>query len=117
MSNYRSHFDIFKRNPESMRQPNNYRGSIGDYHCEYLTQLMAVQGKIYHKRNPGAVLGTEYLDSLIRRTEKGVHLKTLNNFIKFCRMIDAMNIKIRDIDRFHLEKDLENKKEENNPPD
>lgn len=84
---YMDHYNVFYDDPEEMDKPEDYRGSVGDFHCGYLCRLLEANGSYYAKRKPGVVLEGEYVDSLRRRTDSTPHLATLKNFFEFCDML------------------------------
>ena len=84
---YMQAYDVCRKDPEKMDRPENYPGSVGDFHCNYLMKLVEASGKIYTKRNPYVVCSRMFLDSLIERTDTTPHLKTFKNFLNFCQQL------------------------------
>lgn len=80
-------YDVLHKDPERMKRPHNYPGSVGIYHCHYLIKLYEAVGKVYTKRNPYVVCSKMFLDSLIERTHTTPHLKTFHYFLNFCKHI------------------------------
>ena len=78
-------FDVSLNDPELMNKPENFVGSIADYHFGYLRDMLETRNISYTKRQPRDVIEKHYLDELIQRTEETNHLKTFQYFIEFCK--------------------------------
>lgn len=88
LSDYIGYYDVFEKDPEQMREPPTYHGSVGDYHYDYLTKLIFAGGDYYTKRNPYVVCKEGYIESLIRRTKETPHLNTFSYFLRFCERLN-----------------------------
>ena len=84
---YFSHYDVFHKDPEEMKKPDDYKGSIGNYHTSYLCALFRIHNMFYSKKHPYAVCREEYLRELVHRAETSCDLGTLRHFLKLCKKI------------------------------
>lgn len=78
------YYNVLVMDPERMDKPSSYRGSVGDFHYEYLSRLTQARGKVYTKRNPGSVLSRQYLLKMADRTRITNQMKTFDHLLDFC---------------------------------
>ena len=83
VSAFTGHYNIAQDDPEKMRQPEEYNGSIGDYHFQYLKTMLR-EKKItssYRKSEPRGVTESYYIDELRSRITADQNcLRSLQNF-------------------------------------
>ncbi len=63
------HYNTADNDPEKMRQPEGYSGSIGDYHFHYLKTMLREKGitSSYRKSEPRGVATPHYIEELRNR--------------------------------------------------
>ncbi|MCI5217698.1 MAG: hypothetical protein D3914_00535 [Candidatus Electrothrix sp. LOE2] len=85
VSAFTNHYNIAQSDPEKMRQPDGYSGSIGDYHFQYLKSMLRGKNIRYSKKNPQEVTKPYYIDALRNRIELDKNcLSSMHNF--FCAL-------------------------------
>lgn len=86
VSSFTGHYNIAQDDPEKMRQPEGYSGSIGDYHFHYLKTMLR-EKKItssYRKSKPRGVTEPYYIDELRSRIRLDRNcLHSLQDFLIF----------------------------------
>lgn len=75
-------YDVSQKDPELMSKPNEFVGTISNYHESYLKKMVR-----YSKEHPGKVTTGDYLDELQKRIDETSHLSSLKNFLNFCASI------------------------------
>ncbi|MCI5149019.1 MAG: hypothetical protein D3916_06480, partial [Candidatus Electrothrix sp. MAN1_4] len=82
VSAFTGHYNIAQDDPEKMRQPEGYSGSIGDYHFQYLKNMLREKNIRYSKKNPQGVTESYYIDELRNRiTSDRNCLQSLQHFL------------------------------------
>jgi hypothetical protein len=82
---YLEYYNILMNDPEKMQKPNDYEGSIDNFHLEYLKKVFQEKNISYNKNHPGEVRKKHYLDELRKRIQKDPdHLKSFQKFLEFC---------------------------------
>jgi len=79
-----SYYDIFSFDPEEMEKPLWYRGSVGNFHVDFLCRLFEANGRYYSKKRPFAVCAREYFSVLENRATRTYDLGTLRHFLRLC---------------------------------
>lgn len=80
---YLSHYDVQRNDPELMRKPQGYEGSIAHYHECYLKAMLRLRNSGYTKKNPAPLMEKAYLEQLITRAkDKNAHLSSFNHFLQ-----------------------------------
>lgn len=82
-------YDVSRNDPELMEKPNEYIGSIADFHFGYLRKILQERNISYTKRFPRDVTEEHYLKELIIRSEETDHLQTFRHFIEFCKELKS----------------------------
>ncbi|EKS8379535.1 hypothetical protein QC477_005878 [Bacillus cereus] len=77
-----AHFNVSEQDPEEMIAPDEYRGTIGDYHEYYLRQIFVERKSSYSKGKRRVIeqLNEGYFDQILRRYNETGHLKSFNEF-------------------------------------
>ncbi|MCW5212455.1 hypothetical protein VU04_06060 [Desulfobulbus sp. TB] len=84
VSAFTSYYNTAQNDPEKMGQPEGYSGSIGDYHFEYLKNMLREKNIRYSKKNPQGVTEPYYIDELRSRIKLDPNcLNSLQNFLMF----------------------------------
>ena len=82
------HYNTANNDPEKMRQPEGYSGSIGDYHFHYLKTMLRENGitSSYRKSEPRGVTAPHYIEELRSRVASDQNsmgsLRNLFNFLE-----------------------------------
>lgn len=86
---YSAFYNVSVGDPELMNKPDNFEGSISNFHFKYLKSMFNERGNmVYSKSNSSEVQRISYLSELQRRVkEEPSHLITFNNFLNFCSKI------------------------------
>jgi hypothetical protein len=80
-SAFSKHYDVARNDPEKMRQPEGYSGSIGDYHFQYIKTMLRGKNIRYSKKNPQEVTKPNYIEALRNRIEFDQNcLSSMRNF-------------------------------------
>ncbi|MCI5130180.1 MAG: hypothetical protein D3904_01365 [Candidatus Electrothrix sp. EH2] len=88
ISAFTNHYNTAQDDPEKMRQPEGYSGSIGDYHFQYLKNMLREKNIRYSKTNPQAVKESYYIDELKSRIMSDRNcLHSLQKFFMLCDAI------------------------------
>ena len=87
LGNFSNFYNVHQNDPELMTKPNSYQGSLGDYHFEYLKQMLLEKHIRYSKTNPSHVVENKYVSQLKKRVSETDHLPSLNEFFNFCEAI------------------------------
>lgn len=83
------HYNTANNDPEKMRQPEGYSGSIGDYHFHYLKTMLRENGitSSYRKSQPIGVTKPYYIEELRNRVASDQNsMGSLRNFFNFLEM-------------------------------
>ncbi|MCI5226503.1 MAG: hypothetical protein D3918_07545 [Candidatus Electrothrix sp. AX2] len=84
ISAFTSHYNTAQNDPEKMQQPERYSGSIGNYHFQYLKNMLREKNIRYSKTNPQGVTEPYYIDELCGRIKLEPNcLNSLQNFLMF----------------------------------
>lgn len=84
ISAFTCHYNTAQNDPEKMQQPKGYSGSIGDYHFQYLKNMLREKNIRYSKKNPQGVTESYYIDELRSRIKSDPNcLNSLQNFLMF----------------------------------
>lgn len=76
-----SHYDVQSSDPELMKVPSDYEGSIAKYHESYLKGMLSLRNATYTKKNPAALMESTYLEQLISRaSDSNQHLSSFRKF-------------------------------------
>lgn len=78
-------YDVSKNDPERMHKPEQYVGSVADFHFGYLRDMLRERNISYTKRFPRDVVEVHYLNELILRSEEIEELQTFKHFVDFCK--------------------------------
>jgi len=83
-------YNVSENDPELMKKPPYFNGSISVYHYEYLRQMLRETKPSYTKKKPYVVGKPYYIEELKKRIqETPTHLASLKNFFDFC---DSKNV-------------------------
>lgn len=89
-SDYYSYYNVHDLDPEMMKYPEGYTGSIAKYHESYLKSMLALRNATYTKKNPAALMEETYLRQLILRSSDGSnHLTSFSRFYHSARNLCA----------------------------
>lgn len=66
-ANFSSYYNVAVDDPEEMSKPNDFHGTIGDYHYQYLKTMLAERNIRYSKSHPKEVGKRYYLNELRER--------------------------------------------------
>ncbi len=83
------HYNAADNDPEKMRQPEGYSGSIGAYHFHYLKTMLREKGitTSYRKSQPIGVTKPDYIEELRSRVASDQNsMGSLRNFFNFLEM-------------------------------
>lgn len=81
------HYNTANNDPEKMRQPKGYSGSIGDYHFHYLKTMLREKNISYSKSIPQGVTEPYYIEDLRSRVASDQNsMGSLRNFFSFFEM-------------------------------
>jgi len=88
---YSKFYDVCQFDPELMEKPQNYEGSITNFHFEYLRAMFRERGNMrYSKSNSKDVQKETYLYELRNRVvDSPEQLLSLTNFLNFCHEIQT----------------------------
>ncbi len=87
---YSRFYNVAEDDPESMEKPDEFAGSIADYHFKYIRAMLQEKNIRYSKANSTEVQKEHYLEALRKRVaEEPSHLITLNRFFSFCERIGS----------------------------
>lgn len=78
---YYAHYNVNDYDPEMMKHPDEYTGSIAKYHESYLKSMLSLRNATYTKKNPAALMDESYLNQLITRSNDGSN--HLSSFLRF----------------------------------
>lgn len=89
--NYSDIYNVSTKDPEQMGKPNNFEGSISQFHFKYLKVMFNERcNMVYSKSNSSEVQKNTYLEELQNRVrDEPLHLKSFNDFLDFCSIIRA----------------------------
>ncbi|MFZ2449614.1 MAG: hypothetical protein WAW36_03745 [Methylovulum miyakonense] len=87
LGHFSDFYNVYQNDPELMTKPNSYQGSLGDYHHEYLKQMLLERNIRYSKTKPNHVVENHYVTQLKNRINETAHLPSLNDFFNFCEAI------------------------------
>ena len=82
-------YDVSQQDPEFMKKPEGFTGSISIYHETYLRKMLAEKTIRYSKSTPREVGETHYLEQLQKRVSETEHLMSLKKFFSFCETIST----------------------------
>lgn len=86
LSDYVQYYDVSQNNPELMGD--NKTGNHAEFHFEYLRKIFEAKNTSYTKKRPKDAVKESYLQQLQTRVNNNPqHLKTFQNFLNFCEMI------------------------------
>lgn len=85
-------YNVSIDDPELMSQPNDFIGSVGDYHYSYLSTMLREKNMTYTKSKHVPVTELSYLQQLKKRTQTTSHLATLKYFFDFCTHISHIQL-------------------------
>ena len=89
--NFRKFFQFYnvaQNDPEAMLKPNEFIGSIAQFHKKYLKEMLREKNISYSEKIPNEVGEPHYLEQLEKRVENyAEHLKTLQIFLAFCKTL------------------------------
>jgi hypothetical protein len=81
---FTKHYNIALHDPEQMQKPEEYNGTIGDYHYQYLRTMLIEKNIRYSKSNPNGVTEPYYIHELQNRLNLNHDcLKSLRNLFNF----------------------------------
>ena len=87
---FTSHYDISSNDPEQMPKPDEYNGSIGNYHYHYLKAMLIEKNVRYSKSNPNSVTESSYIDELWKRLNSSQDcLESMRRLFGFFKMVDS----------------------------
>lgn len=89
LRDYVQYYDVSAKDPELM---GNYNDDYNhaEFHYVYLKKVFKAKNRRYTKKNTGDAQEKYYLDQLINRIEgDSHHLKSLKDFIEFCKLIKS----------------------------
>jgi hypothetical protein len=88
---YSAFYNISQNNPELMKKPDTFEGSIAEFHFRYLKSMFNERGNMsYSKANAAVVQGLSYFKELQSRVDdEPSHLATFTNFLQFCNKLKA----------------------------
>lgn len=84
---YDNFYNVAINDPEEMLKPENFKGSIGNYHLRYLAALFRCNKMNYGKSSTKMVEKAEYLQELIKRTTHSKHLSRFNELLETCKLL------------------------------
>jgi hypothetical protein len=96
---FKKFYDVSKHDPENMSKPSDHKGSVANYHYEYLKEMLREQisntGSHYHysKHSPGMTLEQHYFDALIERATSTGHISSFNSMISCLKALGSDYIK------------------------
>lgn len=91
-SPYYCHYNVQEKDPELMKVPDRYDGSIAKYHESYLKNMLQLRNATYTKKNPAALMEPTYLEQLISRASDGSN--HLNSFLQFYELATEIREKV-----------------------
>lgn len=94
-ADYYNHYNVNDLDPEMMKHPPEYSGSIAKYHESYLKSMLSLRNATYTKKNPVALMEESYLNQLISRSNDGSnHLSSFSRFyqsaLNLCPPLDLL---------------------------
>jgi len=91
LKQYCKFYNVSIEDPEMMPGFQGFN-SISQFHADYLKRMLKEKRINYSKRNPGTVGEYHYLKALQKRVKDTPdHLKTLQEFFRFCESIQNFN--------------------------
>lgn len=79
LQDYLNYYDIRVLDPEQMTCPEDYDGSIANYHLHYLRKILKMKRISYTKNRPNDLLKGYYFDEICARVKDTGHLSTFEN--------------------------------------
>ena len=83
---YSKHYNISSDDPELMRVSDDFSGSIGDFHYQYLKTMLRQKNIRYSKSNPKEVIKSHYIGELQSRLDTDANslhsMRVLFNFLE-----------------------------------
>ncbi|MBP6468631.1 MAG: hypothetical protein KA277_11525 [Fusobacteriaceae bacterium] len=76
LQDYLNFYDIRVNDPEEMKYPNSYDGSIASYHLHYLKKILRMRRISYAKNKPNDLDKGYYFDEICARSNTTSHLRT-----------------------------------------
>ncbi len=88
LSTFNNFYNVKENDPELMGKPEDYN-THSQFHADYCREFLLERNIRYSKTRPNGVLEKSYLNQLILRTQKTEHIKSFENFIEFCDLINS----------------------------
>lgn len=87
---FSQHYDVANNDPELMGVSNNYSGTIGNFHYQYLKSMLRAKNIRYSKTSPKDVGRTHYINELEMRLENDTNsLHSMRSLFSFFRKISV----------------------------
>ncbi|MFE7822298.1 hypothetical protein ACFU1R_29610 [Priestia megaterium] len=89
------HFDVSNNDPELMKKPSDFAGSIGTYHELYLRKVFQERNITYKKGKAAArYVGYDYFNQILKRAKETGHLDSFKEFYElFHSLSSTLNTK------------------------